>query len=274
MSESVTTKVLAFGAHPDDIEIFAGGTVCALTGRGYPVGIVDLTAGELGSRGSRAVRAEEAHNAAAVMGVAFRENLGIRDGNVENSAANRTLIIKSLRTHRPDIILIPAPECRHPDHGAAATLIAEAAFYSGLSKIEITSTKPWRPTHILHYMQSIPFEPTFVMNVSDVWNQRTRAVEAYRSQVFSPDYEQEEGEPETFVSNPGFMKWMDARARSFGYRIGAEFGEPFLYRHGPIGTDDIVRFLGADTPLQGTSTGSLSILPAKISARRRQPGKG
>jgi len=254
MSETAKVNVIAFGAHPDDVEIFAGGTVCSLVQRGYRVGIVDLTEGELGSRGSRELRSKESAVATEVMGVAFRENLSLSDGHIENSLDNRNLIIEVLRRHRPDILLIPATECRHPDHGAAATLIADAAYYSGLRKISV-SPEPdvlsgpddaWRPAHVLHYMQSIPFEPTLVVDVSSVWEQRMKAVRAYHSQVFDPAYEKEDDEPETFVSNPGFVKWIEARARSFGYRIGADYGEPFLYRHGPLGTDDLVRFLGKD----------------------------
>jgi bacillithiol biosynthesis deacetylase BshB1 len=255
MNPSDHVDVLAFGAHPDDVEIFAGGTVCTLVNRGYRVGIVDLTAGELGSRGSSALRTEESSDAAAIMGVRFRENLGIPDGNIELTVENRNRIISVLRKYRPGVLLIPAPECRHPDHGAAARLIAESAFFSGLSKIGIPDASgltldPWRPDHVLHYMQSIPFEPSIVMNVSGAWTQRCKAVQAYHSQVFDASYEKGEDEPETFVSDPGFARWMEARARSFGYRIGAEFGEPFLYRHGPIGTDDLVRFLGRDSDIQ------------------------
>lgn len=256
MSEPARTNVIAFGAHPDDVEIFAGGTVCSLVQHGYRVGIVDLTEGELGSRGSRELRSKESAAATDIMGVAFRENLGLSDGHIENSLGNRNLIIEVLRRHRPDILLIPAAECRHPDHGAASTLISEAAFYSGLRKIMVStgpadtsrSERAWRPAHILHYVQSIPFEPTVVVDVSFVWEQRMNAVLAYHSQVFDPTYEKGHDEPETFVSNPGFVKWIEARARAFGYRIGVEYGEPFLYRHGPLGTSDIVRFLGQDSP--------------------------
>jgi bacillithiol biosynthesis deacetylase BshB1 len=243
--------VIAFGAHPDDVEIFAGGTVCSLVQRGYRVGIVDLTRGELGSRGTEELRSTESLAAAEIMGVAFRENLGMSDGHIVNSLENRNLIIRILRNHRPDILLIPAQECRHPDHGAAANLIAEASFYSGLRQIRISrgpdsppgSDNPWRPEHVLHYMQSIPFEPTVVVDVSSVWEQKMSAVQAYHSQVYDPAYEKEDDEPETFVSDPGFMRWIEARARTFGYRIGAEYGEPLLYHHGPMGTDDIVRML-------------------------------
>jgi N-acetylglucosamine malate deacetylase 1 len=254
MSTATTPEkldVIAFGAHPDDVEIFAGGTLCSLSAAGHRVGVVDLTAGELGSRGSRELRAVEAAAAAEIMGVLHRENLGMPDGNIERSIKNRIGIIRILRSFKPAILLIPAPDCRHPDHPAAAQLITDAVFHSGLSKVQIESPdglnlEPHRPDHVLHYMQSIPFDPSLVVDVSHVWDQRMQAVHAYGSQVHNPDYEGHPDEPETFVSDPGFVRWIEARATTLGYRIGAERGEAFLYRHGPIGTRDLVSMLGVN----------------------------
>ena len=252
MSESILLDVLAFGAHPDDVELSAGGTVCTLVDQGYLVGIVDITRGELGSRGTAALRQTEAETAARILGVVARENLSIPDGEIENSAPNRLRVIRVLRKYRPRIILLNAPECRHPDHGNASELVADAAFYSGLSRIELesdgTALEPWRPHHVLHYMQSISFEPTVVVDVSSVWERRTKALLAYQSQFHSPEYKESTSEPETFVSNPGFLNWIETRAATYGYRIGASHGEPFLYRHGPIGTDDLVMLLQKDRP--------------------------
>lgn len=253
MADLPKFDVVAFGSHPDDVELGAGGTIAALVAAGYRVGIVDLTRGELGSRGSANQRDHEAQKAAEILGVQRRVNLGMQDGNIKNSRKNRLKVITELRVTRPDILLLPAPECRHPDHPAAAALVADAAFQSGLVKIETTdaagtSLGPWRPPHMLHYMQSIAFETTFVMDVSDFWETRTKAVQAYSTQFHTGEEDPDDDEPQTFISTPAFMDWYEARARNYGYRIGATYGEPFLYRHGPFGTDDLVAMLKKEKP--------------------------
>ena len=247
--------VLALAAHPDDVELCAGGTVCLLVRQGYQVGIVDFTKGELGSRGTPALRSEEAAAAAEIIGLAARENLGLPDGDIANTKANQLEVIRVVRRYRPHIVLVNPPACRHPDHSAAAVLAADALFYSGLRKVETleadgTPQEPWRPHHVLHYMQSVPFEPTFVVDVTEVWEQRVRALQAFRSQFFNPDYEPAADEPETYVSNPGFFAWVEARARTYGYQIGATYGEPFLYRHGPVGLSDLVQALSREKPFR------------------------
>ncbi len=255
MSNPVKFDVLAFGSHPDDVELCAGGTIAQMIADGYTVGIVDLTGGELGSRGSVELRAVEAANAAKILGVTRRVNLGLPDGNIENTPENRLKVVRELRFCRPELIFIPAPDCRHPDHPAGARLIIDAVFQSGLSKISSTdehgALQPtWRPHHVLHYMQSIDFFPTLVVDVTRTWKTRLKAVEAYASQVFNPAYKPGVDEPETFISNPAFMEWHNARAKSYGYRIGAEFGEPFLYHQGPIGTNDLVAMLRKERPFR------------------------
>ncbi len=246
MNESV--DVLAIGAHPDDVELWAGGTVCSLTARGASVAIVDLTEGELGSRGTVETRRTEAKQAADILGVSERVNLGIADGDIENSAGNRLLLIRQLRRLRPTIVLVGAPDCRHPDHIAATELSTAAIFHSGLRKIESdaqdgSTQHPYRPDHVLHYMQAIPFQPTLVVDISEFWEQRTRAVRAFKSQFHNPDYQPRPDEPETYVSSLQFFEWMEARARTYGYPIGAEYAEPFLYRHGPVGVTDLRELL-------------------------------
>lgn len=243
--------VLAFAAHPDDVELSAGGTACLLVQQGYKVGIVDLTRGELGSRGTPEGRLREAQEAAKIIGLTARENLGMPDGNIENSKENQRRIIRMVRRYRPHIALLTAPVCRHPDHCAASTLCSDAFFYAGLRMVETieedgTAQEPWRPHHTLHYMQSATFEPTFVLDVSEVWEQRIQALQAFKSQFFNPDYQPEEGEPETFVSNPAFFQWIEARARTYGYMIGATYGEPFLYKQGPVGVTDLVSVLSKE----------------------------
>jgi N-acetylglucosamine malate deacetylase 1 len=243
--------LLALAAHPDDAELCAGGTICSLTASGYEVGVVDFTRGELGSRGTPESRMEEAAEASKVLGLAARENLGIPDGDIQNTPENRLKVIRVIRRYRPHIVLMNPLECRHPDHGNAARLAIDALFYAGLRKVETfeddgTPQEPFRPHHVLHYMQSIDFEPTFVVDVSDVWKQRTEALLSFRSQFHNPAYEAGADEPDTFVSNPEFMKWIEARARTWGYRIGATYGEPLLYRHGPVGVGDLVNVLSGE----------------------------
>lgn len=243
--------VLAMAAHPDDVELCAGGTVCLLAQQGYQVGIVDFTRGELGSRGTPEGRLQEARAAAEIIGLAARENLGLPDGRIENSRDNQLAVIRRVRRYRPHVVLINPPECRHPDHRDAARLAADALFYAGLRKIETTEEdgtpqEPWRPHHVLHYMQAVPFEPTLVVDVTDVWEQRIRALQAFRSQFYNPDYEPAEDEPETFVSNPDFFAWVEARARTYGYMVGARYGEPLLYRHGPFGATDLMQVLSGE----------------------------
>ena len=250
---SETLDVLALAAHPDDAELCAGGTLCLLARQGYRTGVVDFTRGELSTRGTPEQRQKEAERAGEIMGLAARDNPGIPDGDIRNSKKNQRALIQRIRQCRPHIALINAPDDRHPDHPNAARLSTEALFYSGLAKIETTdesgaAQEPWRPHHVLHYMQSIEFTPTFVVDVSEVWEQRIQALQAFESQFHNPGYES--GEPETFVSNRGFLDWVAARARVYGYRIGAAFGEPFLYRHGPVGVTDLVKMLDRERPFR------------------------
>lgn len=243
-SKTQNVDVLALAAHPDDVELCCGGTVCLLADQGYDVGVVDFTRGELGSRGTPELRMEEAEAAADIMGLAVRENLRLTDGEIASTRPNQLKVMRLVRRYRPHIVLINAPECRHPDHCAAAKLATDALYYGGLRKIETSwegeAQEPWRPHHVLHYMQAVPFEPTLVVDVTDVWEQRIEALQAFKSQFFNPDYEPEEDEPETFISNPEFFEWVEARARTYGYKVGATYGEPFLYRHGPFGVQDLM----------------------------------
>lgn len=237
--------VLALAAHPDDVELCVGGTLLNLVRAGHTTAIVDLTRGELGTRGTPEQRLAESHDAAEILGLTARENLGLPDGDLANSRANRLRVVEAVRRYRPHVLLVNAPECRHPDHPAAATLSVEANFYAGLAQIQTvepdgTPQAPHRAAHVLHMMQSVEFEPTLVVDVSDVWERRMEAFFAYRSQFHDPAAPPDEAEPQTFISNPDFTDWVAARAQSYGYRIGARRGEPLLYRHGPFGADDLM----------------------------------
>ncbi len=250
MSKYPKLDVLGLAAHPDDVELSAGGTMCLLVHQGYQVGIVDFTRGELGSRGTPEGRQEEAQVASQIMGLTVRENLGIPDGNIANTKENQLKVIRVVRRYRPHVVLVNAHECRHPDHCAAAQLSVDAFFYSGLRKVETeeedgTPQEPWRPHHVLHYMQSALFEPNLIVDVSTTWEQRMRAMRAFKSQVFNPEYQGTDKEPDTYISNPDFFQWIEARARTYGYNIGATHGEPFYYR-GVVGVTDLIGVLGRE----------------------------
>ena len=222
--------------------------MCLLAKQGYKTGIVDFSQGELGSRGTPALRMEEAADAAKIMGTAARVNLGIPDGNIENSKANQLKIIETIRRFRPHMVLMNPAVDRHPDHGDASALVKSSLFYAGLRKVETIgpdgiTQEPWRPDHALEYMQTTPFEPTLIVDISDVWEQRMQAMQAFKSQFFNPNYEAKEDEPQTFISNPEFFAWIEARARNYGYMIGARYGEAFRYHQGPIGVTDLVATL-------------------------------
>lgn len=228
--------VLAVAAHPDDVELNAGGLLCLLAKAGYRTGILDLTKGELGSRGTPDKRAREAAAAGRILGLSYRENLGMPDGDIALTLKNRLRLVEVLRSTRPHMVLVHPLACRHPDHARAARLTIEACHGSGLPKLRTHQDRempPWRPRHLLHYAEVLPMEPTFVVDVTQTWEQRMRAVRAFGSQFHDPE---QEG-PETFISDPAFLRWIEARAVSLGFSIGAGYGEAFRYR-GALGVVD------------------------------------
>ncbi len=220
--------VLAIGAHPDDIELACGGTVIKLGKQGKRVGIVDLTAGELGTRGSPETRAHEAAEAARILGAAVRENLAIDDGNIENTTDNRSRLIRVIRKYRPDVLLIPYSLDRHPDHEHAHVLCRESWFYAGLERIETEADgvpqRPFRPRAHYQYMQWFEFVPSFIVDISNEYDKRMDAVRAFRSQFFDP----ESNEPSTILSTPEFMESVRTRLEYYGDKIGTAHGEAFF----------------------------------------------
>ncbi|MEX0721879.1 MAG: bacillithiol biosynthesis deacetylase BshB1 [Balneolaceae bacterium] len=227
--------ILVFAAHPDDAELAIGGTISALTSSGKKVGIVDLTQGEMGTRGNPQLRMKEAQKASDILELSYRKNLQILDTRIDNTREHQLLIIEQVRKTQPHICLIGAAFDRHPDHGYATELVLDALFYSGLQKITTTGEdkKPqekWRPKHILHYMQDKPFDPDFVFDVSDFMDKKEQSVLAFSSQF---NVEDPGDEPETYISSSSFFKQAEARARYFGHLAGCEFGEPFKYHQTP-----------------------------------------
>ena len=221
--------LLAIGVHPDDVELGCSGTIINEVKAGKKVGVVDLTQGELGTRGTVETRYEEAAAAAMIMGVQVRENLKMRDGFFMNDEENQLLLIKIIRKYEPDILIGNATNDRHPDHGRAAKLISDACFLSGLAKIETVGDdgekqSKWRPSYILHYIQDRYLEPHLIIDISDVFEQRMKAIEAYSTQFKSNG---DKDGPQTYISSPEFYESVIARARMLGKRIGVRYAEGF-----------------------------------------------
>ena len=220
--------ILAFGAHPDDVELGCGGTLLGAVAEGKKVGVIDLTKGELGTRGTVEQRIKEAQKASQVLGITVRENLGMADGFFENNKANQLLIIETIRRFQPSIIFCNAPEDRHPDHGRAAQLIEDAAFLAGLAKIETTyngvAQSAWRPTQVFHYIQSRSLTPNFVVDISAQMDKKMESILAHSSQFYDPNSK----EPETFISGTAFLEFVKGRAKELGQQIGVQYAEGFI----------------------------------------------
>ncbi|MFT4736126.1 MAG: bacillithiol biosynthesis deacetylase BshB1 [Cyclobacteriaceae bacterium] len=219
--------ILVFGAHPDDIELSCGGTIISHIQKGYKVGVVDLTQGELGTRGTPELRAKEATNASALLGLSVRENLGFRDGWFTADESHQMEIIKMIRKYRPEIVLANAKYDRHPDHGRGAQVVDEAFFKAGLkmipSSIDGEEQEAWRPKKLWNYIQSVSLEPDFYVDISEHIDQKMQAVKAYASQFYS---EGEEG-PQTYISSKNFMEMLTARSKEYGQRINVNYAEGF-----------------------------------------------
>ena len=219
--------ILAIGAHPDDVELSCSATLAKEIARGKKVGILDLTKGELGTRGTAEIREQEAKDAANILGVAVRKNLEFSDGFFVNNVAHQLEIIKVLRRYRPEIVLCNAVEDRHIDHGKGAQLVNDACFLSGLRKIETilkgNSQQAWRPKNVFHYIQWKNLEPDLVVDVTGFMDKKMEAVKAYRSQFFSEDSK----EPETPISSSNFLESINYRARDLGRLIGTDYAEGY-----------------------------------------------
>jgi bacillithiol biosynthesis deacetylase BshB1 len=222
------TDALVFAAHPDDAELAMSGTIAKLTKNGLKVGIIDLTRGELGSRGSVDIRQKEASLAAKILKVSLRENLLIPDGDIERKKENLVKIITSIRKYKPKIIFAPYFNDRHPDHIHTSRLVKEAMFATGLYKLKTYEGKSaqntYRPMKLFYYMQTYQFEPSFIVDISDCFEIKMKAVLCFKSQFHNP----ESKEPETFISRPEFIHHIESRAEVFGFQIGKKYGEAFF----------------------------------------------
>lgn len=222
--------ILAFGVHPDDVELGCSGTLLAALAEGKKVGIVDLTRGELGTRGTAETRYAEATRAAEILGVHARENLGMADGFFQNDETNLRKVITAIRKYRPDIILANAVEDRHPDHGRSAKLVADAAFLCGLRKIETTDNgnvqEAWKPSYVFHYIQDRFITPSFVVDITPYFEKKMESVLAYTTQFYNPGTNNDE--PQTYISSNQFLETVKARALMLGKRIGVAYAEGYL----------------------------------------------
>ena len=219
--------IIAFGAHPDDVELGCGGTLAKEIALGKKVGIIDLTRGELGTRGSAAIRDQEAHNAGQILGISLRENLNMRDGFFVNDEEHQLAVVRILRKYQPEIVLCNAVDDRHIDHGKGSKLVSDACFLSGLVKIETEydgkQQNAWRPKAVYHFIQWKIIEPDFVVDITGYNDQKTAAILAYSSQFYNPNSK----EPETPIATKNFLESLHYRAQDLGRLIGTDYAEGF-----------------------------------------------
>lgn len=241
--------ILAIAVHPDDVELGCAGVLMMEQLQGKKVGVVDLTRGELGTRGSVETRAKEAAAAAAIMKLDVRENVGMADGFFRNDEAHQRLLIQYIRKYKPEIILANALDDRHPDHGRAGHLIKDACFLSGLRRIETTdengnAQQHWRPKYVFHYIQDRYYEPDFVYDITVVFDRKLDSIRAYSSQFHSTEYNSDE--PQTYISTPEFLNSIIGRHAMFGKMIGVAYAEGFRTEK-MIGIDSFESFIQKDT---------------------------
>ena len=236
--------ILVFAAHPDDAELACSGTILKHIALGRTVAIVDLTKGELGTRGTAEIRAQESAASTKILGIKARANAGFEDGFFESDKAHCLELIQYIRFYQPEIVLCNAISDRHPDHGKASELASRACFLSGLIKIETiwesVAQQAWRPKNIYHYIQDRAVQPDFVVDISAHWNKKMESILAFRSQFY--DSSTNTNEPQTMISGKSFLQFLESRARDFGRSIGVEYGEGFT-KEKQVGVADLFDLL-------------------------------
>ncbi|GAB3201081.1 bacillithiol biosynthesis deacetylase BshB1 [Pontibacter aydingkolensis] len=220
--------ILAFASHPDDIELGCAGTLIAHIADGKKVGIIDLTQGELGTRGTPETRLQEAEDASRIMGLAIRENLGFADGFFQNDKAHQLKVVEMIRKYKPELVIMNAIYDRHPDHGRGSDLVSESCFKSGLKMIKTQNESgeeqdAWRPKAVYHYIQDRFITPDVVVDVTAHWDKKMETIRAFKSQFFNPD----DTSPNTYISSPEFLDFIESRAKEMGHSIGVTYGEGF-----------------------------------------------
>ncbi len=226
--------ILAIGIHPDDVELSCSGTLLSHIHKGFSVGLLDLTKGELGTRGNAELRTIEAYNAASLMGAKFRTQLSLRDGYFQNAEMEINAIIQAIRSAKPRLILANAPSDRHPDHGRASKLIADASFYSGLEKIRTTDEQGnvqdrWRPSLLLYYIQDYQLKADMVVDISDFMTRKIELIKCFESQFYNPASD----ELETPISGSDFIEFITSKSKVYGRPAGFEYAEGFIFQNYP-----------------------------------------
>jgi len=239
----VKLDALAFGSHADDVELACSGTIIKLGASGYKTGVITLTRGEMATRGSAEIRAQEFAQSAKIMGLASHKMLDMPDGRIEVTWENKIKIIKEIRTYKPRIVFTPYWVSRHPDHEKASHLVREASYLSGLKKLK-TDQEPYRPYKVIYYQTRFEFKPSFIVDISDFHAQKMKSILSYKSQLHHQDKE-EFGDDETLLSRPEFLDRIATRDKQYGAYIGVKYGEPFLVREA-IKINDPVDFFDAE----------------------------
>lgn len=240
-AKSSVCDLLFISAHADDTELSCGGTIAKFVKDGLRVGMIDLTRGEMGTRGTPAERAREAAKSARILGAAFRRHLDLGDGGLRTGRDEELQIIEIVRRHRPRIVFSPYPDERHPDHVRTGRLVTEASFYAGLRRLE-TGLPAHRPQAVVYYLQNYMLPLSFVVDVSAAWKTKMRAVAAFKSQFYNPKSK----EPTTFIASKNFIDMIEARGRHFGALIGASYGEGFVTKQPPKIDDVIAAYEGRE----------------------------
>jgi len=255
---NVAVDILAIGAHPDDVEMICGGTIAKMVDRGYTAAIIDMTRGEMGTRGTPEVRAAEAQAAAEVLGVTERVNLGLPDGRMVNDEAARIKVVEQIRRLRPKLVLSHYWEDLHPDHAATGHIVKDTMYPAGFANYPAVG-EPFRPNEYLFFMAHFPFEPSFIVDVAGYWEKKVQSVQCYRSQLHDATVDG----LETLIAEPTFLKRLEGRARNYGNMIYREFGEPFIVRR-PVPVEDPIAMYDSFTKVHASRNTNPSFQQGKV----------